>query len=370
MASRKDISGLLEELDLGPLGVAVEGTEVVLEGGERADAVVRLMWDAASGRQLEESRGPAEREWTPGGWSEAFEVVFKTGRSLRDVRNAAWYVRDASRRPGGVLRRLLVMPYLSRAALGLLREMGVDGLDLCGNGVVQGSGWWFYQQGNPNRYSKQRSRAPYRGKSALVGRALLLRPQYEAIGDVQEEVQRRGASISLSQVSKVLSALEDDLVIRKRGNGVQLLQPSKLLDSLADAYAVPEPTQTLEAKAELGQDLFRHLRDQAGQAGARIVGVDAQRYVAAPQSRERMEVYVEPSIGADLSEAFGLIPASRFATLVVHVTDEPGVYFDPVESGGFGWAPPLEVYLQLMQGGKREKEIAGDLRASLLPPSP
>ena len=363
MASQNGFPDVLEHLDLGPLTVEVEPTN---ELPEHADAVLRLRWDASGQRRGHRSgRGDGPRGQD--GTVEWFEAEFKKGHSLRDVRNAAWHLRD---RPPShpQAHKLLVVPYLNRSALGLLREMGVNGLDLCGNGVVQGDGWWFYQHGNPNRYSKQRSRAPYRGKSALVGRALLLRPRYEAVGDVQEEIGRRGASISLSQVSKVLSALEDDLVIRRKGHGVQLLQPKKLLNSLVDAYKAPKPTQTLEAKAELGPDLLRRLRGQADRAGARVVGFEPQRYVIAPGVRERLEVYVEPDIGADLSGAFDLDPVTRFANLVIHVVDEPGVYFDLVEDRGFRWSPPLEVYLELMQGGKREQEIADDLRPHLLGP--
>ncbi|WP_412068594.1 hypothetical protein [Rubrivirga sp. IMCC43871] len=183
---------------------------------------------------------------------------------------------------------------------------------------------------------------------------------------MREEIKYRGASISMSQVSKVLSVLEEDLVVRKRGHGVRLLQPKKLLDSLVDAYEVPKPTETFEANANLGPELLRRLRERAEEAGARIVGFDPQRYVIAPEARERLEVYVEPSIGSDLRDAFDLEPASRFANVVVRVVDEPGVFFDPEEADGFLWASSLEVYLQLMQGGKREKEIAGDLRESLL----
>ena len=157
-------------------------------------------------------------------------------------------------------------------------------------------------------------------------------------------------------------------MVRKKGYGVQLLQPKKLLDSLIDAYKVPKPTLTLEAKAELGPDLFRHLRGQAGQAGARVVGFEPQRYVVAPEARERLEVDVEPGIGSDLRGAFDLDPVTRFANLIIRVVDEPGVYFDPIEDGGFCWAPPLEVYLELMQGGKREQEIAEDLRSHILDP--
>lgn len=343
MTREAEYSTALQQLDFGPLRVEVGERPVALS----ADATVTIWWRDQS---------------------ELFVAEFKDSQSLRDVRNAVWQVQRYAEESG--LRALLVMPYLNRDALDLLREEGVSGLDLSGNGIVEIPGrWWFHQSGRPNRYVKRRSRTPYRGKSALVGRSLLVRPTYETVGEVRDEVERRGAPISMSQVSKVLSALEDDLVVRKSAEGVRLLQPKKLLDALVEGYRPPKPLQTLEAKVELGPELYDRLRARAARIGARISGFDPQRYVVAPQSHERLEVYVNPAIGLDLAEAFGLVPSTRFSNLIVRVTDEPGVFFDLEEAEGFPWCPPLEVYLELMQGGKREKEIALGLRGSLLTPA-
>lgn len=342
MEERPDIADALADVELGPLRVKLDQAP----DGSVPTAVV---------------------EWGP--HIERFAAEMKWARSLGEVQGAAWQAQRYAERLG--LLPLVIVPYLSERSLGVLREEGVNGIDLSGNGTIEIPGqWWFYQKGNPNRYPrKRRSRATYRGKSALVGRVLLIRPRYEAVGEVQEEIEHRGGVISLSQVSKVLSALEDDLVIRKTGEGIRLLQPKKLLDALAEGYRLPKPTQTLETKAELGPQLFDRLTARAAEAGARIAGFEPQRYVIAPQSRERLTVYVEPAVGSDLASVFELDPVSRFSNLDIRVIDEPGVYFDLEEDHGFRWCPPLEVYLQFMQSGKREQEIAQDLRPRLLDPA-
>ncbi len=335
----------LRSLDLGPLAVEVKRNDPEAS----ADARLRLTWGDAS---------------------ETFAVTYRQARVLRDLRNAVWQIRERSEAGGGW--PLLVVPYLNDDALAFLQREGVSGMDLCGNAAVEVPGRWrLFQRGFPNRFPSQRtSKSPYQGKSALVGRALLNRPEYGTIGEVQEEVERRGGSLSYSQVAKVVGALADDLIIRKErkgtSEGVRLLQPKKLLDALVEGYQTPEASAMLEAKAELAPDLYKRLSALADAVGARIVGFDPQRYVIAPQARERLEVYVEPSVGTDLREALGLEYAPRFANLVVRAVDDPGVFFDPVEADSFRWAPPLEVYLQLMQGGKREKEIAAALRERLL----
>ena len=341
MATDNDFPSALTELDLGPLQVELE----TAAPSRRVDAYLTLRW---------------------GDEAERFATEFKQARVLRDLRNAVWQARERATDTGRP--PLLVVPYLNDEALDLLQQESMSGLDLSGNGVVELPGRWrFFQRGFPSRYPTQRqSRAPYRGKSALVGRALLARPWYEAVGEVQEEIERRGGTLSLSQVSKVLSALEDDLVIRKTSDEIQLLQPAKLLDALAEDYRRPKPVETVEAKAALGPAFYAALRARAEARGVRLVGYDPQRYVVAPEARERLVVYVEPGAGSDLAAAFELEPAVRFANVVVQAVDEPGVYFDAREADGFRWCAPLEVYVQLMQGGKREQESALQLRADLL----
>lgn len=345
MNAAPDFPAALLDLDLGPLEVEVEAARPA----RGLDASLTLRW---------------------GSEAEPFAVAFRQARALRDVRNAAWQVRE---RAAETRRQaLLVVPYLNDDALAFLQAEGVSGLDLSGNGVVEVPGRWrFFQRGFPSRFPTQRkSRSPYQGKSALVGRVLLARPTYGSVSEVQEEIERRGGTLSLSQVSKVLIALEDDLVIRKTrdgtSEGIRLLQPKKLLDALAEAYRLPKPARTLETKAELGPQLFDRLTARADEAGARIAGFEPQRYVIAPQSRERLTVYVESAVGSDLASVFELDPVARFSNLEIRVVDEPGVYFDLEEDRGFRWCPPLEVYLQFMQGGKREQETALQLRDDLL----
>lgn len=329
----------LARLDLGPLRVAEASAD------DDSAPVLLIEWASSIERFV------VEKSWA---------------RSPGEVKGAAVNARHLAERTG--LTPILIVPYLSDQSLAVVREEGINGIDLSGNGTIEiPERWWFFQKGHPNRYPrKRRSRAPYRGRSALVGRALLVRPRYETVGEIKEEIEKRGGSLSLSQVSKVLSALEDDLVIRKTSEEIRLLQPAKLLDALVEDYRIPEPIRTLEAKVEIGPQLFGRLTDRARGAGVKIAGFEPQRYVVAPESRERLTIYVEPGKGLDLVETFDVTPAARFANLVIQTVEEPGVFFDTLEADGFRWCSPLEVYLQLMQGGKREQEAARQLRESLL----
>ncbi len=331
----------LSELDLGPLRVEIEE----IEPSDGADAYLILIW--------EDDRVP-------------FVTKFKNARDLRTlqyaVRQARRWAEDTKRKP------LVVVPYLNDDWLAFLRSEGMSGMDLSGNAWVQVPGRWScFQRGFPNRFPDTRpTRAPYRGKSALVGRVLLSRPRFETISEVQGEIKRRGGSLSLGQVSKVLSALEQDLVIRKGEDGVKLIQPERLLDSLAERYRQPTELQEVNLKAKLDTELFAKLLREAKRSRARIAGYEPARYVIAPEPGERLLVYVEPRGFSGALDAAGAERSRRFPNLAIRAIKEPWVFFDAQEESGFVWCSPLETYLQLMQGGKREQEIALQLRDEIL----
>lgn len=331
----------LSGLDLRPLRVEVEAID--LPG--QADAYLTICWM---------------------GDCEPFVAEFKNARDLRTLQYATGQARrwaqDSKREP------LVVVPYLNDDWLAFLQSEQMSGIDLSGNGWVQVPGRWsWFQRGFPNRFPEARQvRTPYRGRSSLVGRVLLLLVRFETISDVREEIQRRGGSLSLGQVSKVLSTLENDLIIRKGDDGVRLIQPERLLDSLAAAYSRPKAVQEVKLKADLNSDLFEALMGKAGDARARLAGYDPARYVVAPEPGKSLLVYVEPRGFSSVGNIPQAEPSPRFANLTVRAVREPQVFFDTVEEDGFRWCSRLETYLQLMQGGKREQESAAQLREEIL----
>jgi hypothetical protein len=341
MTTQPPFAEALSEADFGPVRIEVEKLEP--PGGP--DALLILLW---------------EDDAVP------FVAEFKNARDLRTLRSA---VLQARRWAEGTGREpLVVVPYLNDDWLAFLRSERMSGIDLSGNGRIHVPGRWsWFQRGIPNRFPEPtRARAPYRGKSALVGRVLLSRPHFEAVGEIQDEIELRGGSLSLGQVSKVLSALERDLIVRKGNDGVRLLQPARLLDSLAEGYRRPAAVQETAVKATLDRDLFVVLAKRAGAAGARTAGYQPARYVIAPEEADRLVVFVEPHGFADVARAVRAERSRRFANLTIRAIREPWVFFDAEEESDFKWCSPLETYLQLMQGGKREQEAALQLREDIL----
>ena len=166
---------------------------------------------------------------------------------------------------GQNLNPMILVPYLPQSQLEVLMMREVSGLDMCGNGVVTVPGQLlFYRTGFPNNYPHNAGiKNIYRKESSIVARVFLLRPSFQSLGGVLEEINSRGGDVTLATVSKVCSGLDNDLVIeRKREKGsrnqrLRLLQPDKLLDRLDTHYTPPEVTKFLTGNWALTEELLR-----------------------------------------------------------------------------------------------------------------
>jgi hypothetical protein len=56
----------------------------------------------------------------------------------------------------------------------------------------------------------------------------------------------------------------------------------------------------------------------------------------------------------------------RFPNLELLETEDEPVYFDARQEGDFWWVSPVQVYLELMVGDKRDRETAEQVKSFLL----
>ena len=267
---------------------------------------------------------------------------------------------------------LILTPYLSDEQLRVLEAQQVSGIDLCGNGVIiVPDRLLIYRTGNPNKYpSSSPIRNVYRGTSSIVSRSFLLRSEYETAQELLEEVTARGGEVTLSTVSKVCSSLADDLIIERKRQGrttrLRLLQPEKLLNCLAENYEPPKPRQQFTGKLALDETIFEDLlQDWKRDTSERVVRTGASstdRY--ATMAREPIRCYyctdltgILQRLGDSSSET------DRFPNIQLLETDDPTVYFDIRNDID---ASPLQAYLELSAGDKRERETAEQIRQRLL----
>jgi hypothetical protein len=271
---------------------------------------------------------------------------------------------------------LLFVPFLSGRQLEELEREKISGLDLCGNGVVVvPEVFAVLRTGEKSRFV---SSAPikniYRKNSSMVGRVFLVRPGFETVQDVCAEINLRNMLVksgdkrpmTLPTVSKALKTLEEDLIIA-RGETIRLLQPDSLLEKLRDNYVQPNIKERIRLKipGEAGA-IAKLLLKKSQVLGLPLVasGTSSVGKYAVMQRADLLSVYCpRPEI---LLERVSGNPTDRFPNLEIIVTEDETIYFDARRGEDFWWASPMQVYLELMAGDKRDMETAEQVRSVLL----
>lgn len=331
--------------DFPPLRGFIEefNPTLFLNGGAKsADLVLALEWQDQRRRFVVEFKGQSAPSYLAG--------------AIEQVRAYAAANPD--------LLPLVIVPYLGAKSLERLIAAGVSGLDLCGNGVINIPGEWFvFRTGEKNRFpSSLPIKNVYRGASSIVARVFLLQPTYQSVNEVRDEILKRKGDVSLSTVSKVLKALQEDLII-SRTNEIRLLQPDRLLEQLKNSYRRPRTKSHSKGKINNFGDFLRRAATVAEANKVFIARRSQTPYVVLPSSDEIASFYVSSS--DPFAKEFGFEETNRFPNVELLETDDPTVYFDrrdfspPIIS-------PIEAYLELSNGSKREQEAAEPLRNNLL----
>lgn len=364
----------LTRIGFAPFTLTMPGVEQPIPGQRRyrPDAELELEWQGERRR---------------------FTVEFKASATPRQVDMALTQLRNYMREYGMQPDRdrqqtsperfpMLVAPYLAPAILDRLAREGVSGIDLSGNGVVTIPGEWFVMRtGNENRYpSSALIKNIYRGRSSLVCRALLMRAEYPSVGAIVDALRNdTGGDTGVTQatVSKVLKTLQEELLITRAGDGrsgsIRLTQPGELLDRLVRNYQQPRATSimrgvSVRATANDAGDVSEMtpmaiIGAAAEGAGVRYAIDLAMSYVPFPGSAE-IPIYAESL--APIMDAGAFREDDRFATVRLIETSDPTAYFDTRIVGGTKRVAPIQLYLELANGTKRERDISDTIRARIL----
>jgi hypothetical protein len=265
-------------------------------------------------------------------------------------------------------RPMIIAPYFSREKLDQLLEVGISAIDFSGNAAIEVPGeFLFYKTGNPNQYPDSSPiRSAYRGDGSLVARVLLLERQFQAVGEILDGIRSRGGSLTMSMVSKVLQRLEADLVIeRPNRNAVRVIQPERLLEGLLDAYQPPKTQEKWTGKVAIpAPGLLTRLQEIASDSGLVRTGEASAVEYAAWAGEPLIACYCRATprtllerLGAEAKET------RAFANLRLIQTDDQLVYFDARPNLG---ASPIQAWLEMASGDKRQKEVAGQIRSAIL----
>jgi len=328
---------------------------------------LKLRWRSAASAQGEVD---AIVEGERAGLRAIFALEFKAFSTPRTIRDAAAKAKAYAQRED--LQPLVVVPFLNPERLGELEREGVSGIDLCGNGAVVVPGRIaIYRTGARNKFPNSAAiKNIYQRNSSTVARVFLARPRFGSVSEVQAEIQRRSLSaknsVSLATVSKALKTMQEDLIIRRDGGAISLLQADKLLDKLARNYA-PQRSSPVRAKVVAADgELFATLLSAAADLDVPLTatGTASVTRYAVMQRGPVLSVYcAEPR---SLLERVAGDTSDRFPNVEIIETSEPVFYFDTRLEDGFRWASPVQVYLELASGDKRDRETAEQVRELIL----
>ncbi|MBK5256673.1 MAG: hypothetical protein JJE39_11620 [Vicinamibacteria bacterium] len=263
---------------------------------------------------------------------------------------------------------MIQVPFLSRKRLEDLEREGVSGVDLCGNGlIVVPSRLFVLRSGEPNRHRDSRPlNNPYRGRSAMVARTLLIQPRWESLTALAAKVREAGAELSLPQVSKAVQALSEDLVVSKEAGTITLREPLRLLDELGRAWQQPRIRARQALRLPAGMDWATRLSSDATIKWALTGGLSVTRYTAFSESGPRVIAVSDVEAATTL---LGGTPEDvpSFADIELIQTDEAGFFFNnEIDDHGVRWASRLQAWLELQAGDARQQSAARDLRGILL----
>ncbi len=354
MITEKEIIEQLQQgkILLPPLSIRLLQVYPETDGNLKFDAFLEASWKNKTAKFFVEITA----NWTPKSFQNAINLL-KSSSPLQGY------------------QPMLIMPFLSEQRLQELEREEISGIDLCGNGVVVPGSFAVFRSGEKNRFT---SSAPikniYRKNSSMVGRVFLLRSGFDTVQEVRAEINQRNILIqygaktpmSLSTVSKSLKALVEDLII-ERNNVIRLLQADKLLEKLTENYLPPNVKERVRLKVpEASGTLQELLLTESRKLELPLVaaGTSSVTQYAAMQRGDLLTVYCPRLEG--LLEKLPGDQSDRFPNLELVETDDETVFFDARQEGNFWWASPVQVYLELMAGDKRDQETAEQVKSLIM----
>ncbi|WP_307641803.1 hypothetical protein [Variovorax paradoxus] len=290
----------------------------------------------------------------------------------RDVREVIWRFREADqgrrRGQGEEPLSLLVAESISPGAKELLRNEHVGYYDSGGSMYLPAPGAYFYIDKPPPPSLARSVRSLFSGRRAQVLHAVLI--QHRDWFSVKELSQR--AMVSPATASQVLTELERFDWVVSRGQGPskerQLREPAALLDAWAKQLASIRPPKVRRyyVPATKADTLLERVGEvfETHDAGYAISHeAAAQRYSPFLSSVSQVRARLLSGSNAEAAiEDLGARMVDEGANLAIVEARSPGDLLFRERVRGIWLASPVQVYLDLLGGGGRSKEMAEHLR--------
>lgn len=301
-------------------------------------------------------------------------VEAKSEAYPRDVRQLLWQFRNyaAHLNPGAdQLIPFIAARTVSRGARDLLREENVGFFDLGGSLCIPGRDVYVLIDRPPPKRTR-RILSIFEGQKARTIMTLFAHGE-EWVG-VNELAKL--ADVSPATASDTLSAMEKRDWVDSEGSGPVKVRRLRNRKALVDEWAAyvsnqkPPKAARYYVPAPDAEALCRKL-DQACRSNDLLYAVTgeaaAQHYTPYLSSISQVRCRMPPGVLRDrVLEQMDARPVSEGWNLAVLETRSPNDIIVGDEVGGVELAPPLQVYLDLLQGPGRAKELAAHLREQRL----
>ncbi|YCM47000.1 hypothetical protein V2O64_24470 (plasmid) [Verrucomicrobiaceae bacterium 227] len=296
----------------------------------------------------------------------SFIVSARTSSNLRTIRSATDEVLRSC--DGSDANPMILVPFLSEDKLKELEENGVSGIDLCGNGVITIPGkLLIFRTGNKNRYPESRPlNNPYKGRSAMVGRMLLKRSSWDSLTALTEAIDAAGVSLSISQVSKTVQALRQDMIVSKSKGLIELIDPVRLLDSLARNWKNEKSSSRSYFKIEGNLPELAPLLNDSPITWS-ITGNSSLARHSGFTETGPIQIAVSNQARAEHTLSIRKESVPNFSDIELVQTSEPGFFFMTEEGDdGLRYADLIQTWLELQDGDARQQDIASEIRPKIL----
>lgn len=301
------------------------------------------------------------------GCSVPFMAEIKTRTAPKMVGDAVMRLRGF--RNEQVEECLLIVPYLSSGIVEILERERVNAIDLNGNYFIQTQKMLAVRLDRPNGYrDSQPIRNIFSGNSSLVGRLFLTgRKTFPSVNAVCAAIREKGGELSQSAVSKVLAGFERELIIEKSRTEIRLIQPDKLLKSLEEGYKLPKVVATMRCKLPgAGQPMPIQLINMIPNAKWMVSGENSASRYEISASSGPLTVYVAGPQLPGQADMLRVYEEDRFPNVTFRWLEAAFPLFDARSFEAVDWASPVQCCLELSKLGKREREAAAGIRASII----
>jgi hypothetical protein len=328
-------------------------SEVVFSKGSRLDLLLEVEADGRHLRLAVETLGKAYP---------------------RDVRDAVWRLEDflaATRASKDDLVKLVAAESLSAGAKETLRQRGIGYFDGSGSLFLR-SGPWIINIERPAPRRARKDSVPLftDAREGVVHALLKCRGEWLTGSELAELAKTSNYTCSV-----VLKELERREWVESTGAGYnlrrRLVEPAKLLDAWAEEWT-ERKYERLRGYLFVGKpsELLPKLASRLKNAGMdwAFTGTAAAN-VAAPllTSADTAEIIVPKGASPVLKDMLDLKPAEKGSNVTLIEREGASLLFRDLHQDDMSYfASPFILYLDLLDGRGRNKELAQHLRQSVL----